>query len=329
MIASVLPFGQPRQHLGHSAQDVALLFGPWDFIKDGEQVPDDVPRFSITDEGGRLARAFPEPLRDWACGWAFSLRALAAGLKWAANPAALEQSPIAAAIEPVEVDPDQIDLEHWFRLPFERLDQGLQQALRLDRAIDRSATLVQGMVYMAKGSEERLVGLLGDGLRTPITPALLSLALAHRLALMARLWFGKPLDEIYASAAAGQLDALREVIRVCPSAIGFPTLAKLFRKRLLIGDVELARAISSALANPLKEVEQFELNLNHALTMIRHSGSLSRLTDAAVQFIFLECIPPLYPVDGEDPVGSLLRKVRRFKSEGRTISPEDLSSAGD
>jgi hypothetical protein len=203
----------------------------------------------------------------------------------------------------------------------------MSDALGVTAALATPGGIVRALTAMASGDPERVDALLPRPLADSASSSVdtVAQAIAFDRSVVASLWFGQSMQELLADAKSGRAQALFDAVRVFPGTVKFDEAARYIHVASLTGDQEFFSHLATALQTPIVGVAQYEVDLNHALEMLKRTGSLSRLNAAAARLVFM-VIPALYPSSGEDPVGSLLRRVRRFKSSGRTLAPEELSS---
>lgn len=307
------------------ALQVAPLFAPWTFVSESEvEAADGRPVIHLTDAGVQLFNELPAGIRDWACAWSFTFRALSGGMlsmnqldqAWAdllAEPEARQRW-----VESVSVD----QIEQELRRPYKFLESEVVKAIGLDVLMSKPGVLIKSMVEMQSGDAEQIAkASIGD---TDIVPesGFIAKMIAMERSMVARICFGRPFDELLKAAEKPDLQSLVDAIRVYPGVLSFPSIAKQYAEAVSAKDATFISRVSNAQHDVISGIKQYELNMNHCLSALKKAGGLSRLNSKLSQFIFLEVLPPLYPSNGEDPIGGLNKKIQRFKKNGRTF---DLS----
>ena len=221
----------------------------------------------------------------------------------------------------------KLNIERWLLVEHQHLERLVMKSSGLAKTLSEPGGLVKGMASMASFDVEGMERLMAPDDGKAPSPKLISQFIAIERSTVSQLVFGRSLASLIKGAREGVLEDLSNAVKVFPGVLGFKCISPVLMAAAVAQEPEIFTRLSTALRHPLKGIKQFELTLQHALSLMKRAKVIDRLDETTAAFIFLECEPALYPRDGEDPLGSLMRRIRRFRQEGRTIDAQDLSSS--
>lgn len=127
----------------------------------------------------------------------------------------------------------------------------------------------------------------------------------------------KFLNELVADVRKGQDDAFFKAVRIDRSIATCPTFADRITYAELKKDEHFFAQLSKAMLGKPKRPREEYKELRLALYILEDANGLADLSqEAAYQLFCLDL--HLYPSDGEDPAGGLMRFIRRWRKARRT-----------